>query len=74
MKLLVTICVSFLTFFTMYHFQVGTIFTWIILIALWTVIDYSAYKNPFSWKEYTLLVVIFSIIEIVTGTTYFNFF
>lgn len=72
MKLFLTLIVSILTYFGLQYYQTGSFITWVVLIVLWTVIDYFTYDNPFSWKDYILLVVILSVVEIATLYNYFE--
>ncbi|WP_299122037.1 hypothetical protein [uncultured Tenacibaculum sp.] len=72
MKLFLTLIVSILTYFGLQYYQTGSLITWVVLVVLWTVIDYFTYDNPFSWKDYILLVVILSVIEIATLYNYFG--
>lgn len=72
MKLFLTLIVSILTYFGLQYYQTGSLVTWVVLVVLWTVIDYFTYDNPFSWKDYILLVVILSVVEIATLYNYFG--
>ena len=72
MKLFLTLIVSILTYFGLQYYQTGSFITWVVLIVLWTVIDYFTYDNPFSWKDYILLVIILSVVEIATLYNYFG--
>ncbi|MCF2873372.1 MULTISPECIES: hypothetical protein [unclassified Tenacibaculum] len=72
MKLFLTLIVSILTYFGLQYYQTGSLITWVVLVVLWTVIDYFTYNNPFSWKDYIILVVILSIVEIATLYNYFG--
>ncbi|KAB1155269.1 hypothetical protein [Tenacibaculum aiptasiae] len=72
MKLFLTLIVSILTYFGLQYYQTGSFITWVVLIVLWTAIDYFTYDNPFSWKDYILLVVILSVVEIATLYNYFG--
>lgn len=72
MKLLITIIISIAAYFGMVYFGAGSITIWIALIVLWAVIDYFTYKNPFNWKDYVVLVIVLSAVEIAEMYSYFG--
>jgi len=72
MKLIITLFVSVILYFLMMHFGLTPLVIWISLIVLWSLIDYFIYNNPFSWKDYIILVIIISVVEIATWYNYFG--
>lgn len=72
MKLLLTLIASVLIYFGLLYYQTSSFVTWVVLIVLWTVVDYFTYNNPFTWKDYILLVVILSLVEIAMMYNYFG--
>lgn len=72
MKLIVTILISIIAYFALAYYGASSLIIWIVLIVLWSVIDYFTYNNPFSWKDYLLLVVILSVVEIGAWYNYFG--
>lgn len=72
MKLLLTLIISVLIYFGLLYYQTDSFITWVVLIVIWTVVDYFSYSIPFTWKDYAILVVILSVVEIVTMYNYFG--
>ncbi|MGB0891129.1 MAG: hypothetical protein ACPGUU_02170 [Flavobacteriaceae bacterium] len=72
MKLILTIIISILVYFGMVYYGSSSLIIWIVLIALWSVIDYFTYNNPFSWKDYIILAIILSVVEIGSWYNYFG--
>ena len=72
MKLIITIIISVLVYFGMAYYSMSSLMVWIVLIVLWAIIDYFTYNNPFTWKDYTILVVILSVVEISALYNYFG--
>ena len=72
MKLLLTLIISLLVYFGMAYYGLSSLIIWITLIVLWSMIDYFTYKNPFSWKDYAILVIILSVVEIGSWYNYFG--
>lgn len=72
MKLIVTIIISVLAYFGMLYYEASSLIIWIVLIVLWSVIDYFTYSNSFSWKDYVILVIILSLVEVGSWYNYFG--
>lgn len=72
MKLIVTIIISVLAYFGMLYYGASSLIIWIVLIVLWSVIDYFTYSSPFSWKDYVILVIILSLVEVGSWYNYFG--
>lgn len=72
MKLILTIIISILAYFGMVYYGSSSLIIWIVLVVLWSVIDYFTYNNPFSWKDYIILAIILSVVEIGSWYNYFG--
>lgn len=64
MKLIITLIASIALYFGLDYFSINSLIIWILLIALWSVIDYLCYQKPFTWTDYAILVIVLSIIEL----------
>lgn len=74
MKLFLTLLVSIIIYFGLVYYGATSLVIWIVLIVLWTLIDYLTYNNPFSWKDYIILAIVLSVVEIGTEYNYFGLF
>ncbi|MDC1162322.1 hypothetical protein OAT18_02650 [Tenacibaculum sp.] len=74
MKLFLTLLVSMIIYFGLIYFGATSLVIWIVLIVLWTLIDYVTYNNPFSWKDYIILAIVLSVVEIGAEYNYFGLF
>lgn len=74
MKLFSTLLVSIIIYFGLIYFGATSLVIWIVLIIIWTLIDYMTYSNPFSWKDYIILAIVLSVVEIVAEYNYFGLF
>ncbi len=74
MKLFLTLVVSVLAYFGLGYYGATSLVIWIVLIVLWTLIDYLTYNNPFSWKDYIILAIVLSVIEMGVEYNYFGLF
>ena len=72
MKLLLTLIISILAYFGMAYYNSSSLVIWVTLIVLWSVIDYFTYINPFNWKDYIILVIVLTVIEIGSWYNYFG--
>lgn len=72
MKLFLTIVLSVLAYLGMAYYGMASLIIWIMLIVLWAIVDYCTYKKPFNWKDYTLLVIVLSLVEIGAWYDYFG--
>lgn len=72
MKLLLTLIVSIIAYFGMVYYGISSLVIWIVLIVLWTIIDYFTYDKPFSWTEYIILAIVLSLIEMGSWYNYFG--
>ncbi|WP_143592149.1 hypothetical protein [Tenacibaculum holothuriorum] len=72
MKLLLTTIISIIAYFIMAQYGTSSLIIWVALIILWSVIDYFTYNNPFSWKDYLILVIILTVVEIGAWYNYFG--
>lgn len=72
MKLILTLALSILAYFGMAYYGASSLIIWIVLIILWTVIDYFTYDKPFSWTDYIILVIVLSLVEIGSWYNYFG--
>ncbi|WP_460219274.1 hypothetical protein [Psychroserpens sp. MEBiC05023] len=72
MKLLLTLVISVFAYFGMAYYDLTSWMIWIALIIIWAIIDYLTYSNPFSWKDYTVLAILITIIEICSWYNYFG--
>lgn len=74
MKLFLTLLVSIIIYFGLVYYGATSLVIWIVLIVLWTLIDYLTYNNPFSWKDYIILAIVLSVVEIGTEYNYLGLF
>lgn len=74
MKLFLTLLASIIIYFGLVYYGATSLVIWIVLIVLWTLIDYLTYNNPFSWKDYIILAIVLSVVEIGTEYNYFGLF
>lgn len=72
MRLFLILIISIFAYYTLTYYGITSWIIWITLVILWMVIDYFFCQNPLSWKEYTLLVIVISIIEIGMWYNYFG--
>ena len=72
MKLIATLILSILVYFGLSYYNSSSLVIWIALIIMWTIIDYLTYNQPFNWKDYTVLVIVLSLVEISSWYNYFG--
>ncbi|NER11849.1 hypothetical protein GWK08_00195 [Leptobacterium flavescens] len=73
MKLFYTLIASIVAYLFLNYLGLGSWVIWVILVAFWILIDYLFYKKPFSWKDYIVLVLLVSVVEISSWYGFFDF-
>lgn len=73
MKLLLTQIASVIVYFSMAYFGLSSMLIWVALIIIWTAVDYLTYDKPFTWKDYIILAIVLSVVEMGSWYNLYGF-